>query len=159
MGPLGCSIQNNLINEWRKHFVLHDKMLEVDCSILTPEVVLKASGHVGKFCDVMVRDSVDNEAYRVDHFLKSEIHNRIIEQVKQKKSCDELNKILADVEKFNFKTLSEIDDLILRLNVKSPKGNPLTKAEEFSLMFKTEVGPTGKNTRYLRFNINISDLN
>ena len=54
IGPVGFAIQNNIVNEWRKHFVLKDHMLEIECSIITPEVVLKNSGHLGKFCDLMV---------------------------------------------------------------------------------------------------------
>lgn len=40
-GPIGCGIKANMLSEWRKHFVLEESMLEVDCSNLTPEAVLK----------------------------------------------------------------------------------------------------------------------
>ena len=40
-GPMGCAMKANLLQVWRNHFVLEEQMLEVDCSILTPEVVLK----------------------------------------------------------------------------------------------------------------------
>jgi len=40
-GPMGCAMKANLLQVWRNHFVLEDQMLEVDCSILTPEMVLK----------------------------------------------------------------------------------------------------------------------
>ena len=33
---------------WRNHFVLEENMLEVECPAVTPEVVLKASGHVDR---------------------------------------------------------------------------------------------------------------
>jgi glycyl-tRNA synthetase len=33
-------------------------MLEVSCSCITPEVVLKTSGHVDKFTDLLVVDKV-----------------------------------------------------------------------------------------------------
>ncbi|XP_029654474.1 glycine--tRNA ligase, mitochondrial 1-like [Octopus sinensis] len=42
-GPIGCATQSNILAIWRKHFILEEKMLEVDCSIITPEPVLKAS--------------------------------------------------------------------------------------------------------------------
>ena len=70
-GPMGCALKANLLSEWRKHFVLEEGMLEVggvslgiedygsclkvDCSSLTPEPVLKASGHVDRFADWMVK--------------------------------------------------------------------------------------------------------
>jgi len=40
-GPVGCAIKTNLISIWRRHFVLEEQMLEIDCSILTPEIVFK----------------------------------------------------------------------------------------------------------------------
>src|SRR6266516_3275748 len=40
-GPPGCSLQANIVDLWRKHFVLEEDMLEVDCTMLTPHEVLK----------------------------------------------------------------------------------------------------------------------
>lgn len=40
-GPMGCAFKANLLQMWRQFFVLEEQMLEVDCSILTPEPVLK----------------------------------------------------------------------------------------------------------------------
>lgn len=42
-GPMGCAFKANLLQAWRQFFVLEEQMLEVDCSILTPEPVLKYS--------------------------------------------------------------------------------------------------------------------
>ena len=54
-------------------------MLEVDCSMLTPEPVLKASGHVDKFADLMVKDLKNGECFRLDHLIKAQL-----EKVKRK---------------------------------------------------------------------------
>lgn len=51
-----------MLAEWQKHFVIQERMLKVNCSILTPEPVLKASGHVDKFADYMVK------VIRLEHF-------------------------------------------------------------------------------------------
>jgi glycyl-tRNA synthetase len=40
-GPVGCAIKANILALWRRHFILEEQMLEIDCSILTPEVVLR----------------------------------------------------------------------------------------------------------------------
>lgn len=40
-GPMGCAVKTNMLSEWRKHFILEEGMLEVDCAMLTPEAVLK----------------------------------------------------------------------------------------------------------------------
>lgn len=45
-------------------------MLEVECPSVTPEPVLKASGHVDRFNDLMVKDVKTNECFRADHLLK-----------------------------------------------------------------------------------------
>lgn len=40
-GPMGCALKSNMIQYWRRHFILEDSMLEVECSALTPANVLK----------------------------------------------------------------------------------------------------------------------
>ena len=57
---MGCVIVDNILQEWHKAFVIQEKMLKVNCSILTPEHVLKASGHVDKFADYMVKVNILN---------------------------------------------------------------------------------------------------
>ncbi|CAF0742537.1 unnamed protein product [Brachionus calyciflorus] len=145
LGPLGCSIQNNLINELKKHFVLRDRMLQVDCSILTPEIVLKASGHLAKFSDIMVKDTQTNEPYRVDHLLKSEIEKL----TKTSKNNSEFNEILKKIENSQLIEINEIDEIIKKFNIKSPKNNVLSSASPFNLMFKTEIGSKG-HTGFMR---------
>lgn len=68
-GPPGCALQANIIETWRKHFVLEEDMLEVDCSMLTPEIVLKTSGHVDKFADWMCKDPKTGEIFRAGQSL------------------------------------------------------------------------------------------
>ncbi|KAJ8631605.1 hypothetical protein MRB53_024928 [Persea americana] len=57
-----------------KHFVLEENMLEVDCPCVTPEVVLKASGHVHKFTDLMVKDEKTGTCYLADHLSRSMVN-------------------------------------------------------------------------------------
>ena len=45
-------------------------MMEVECPSVTPEIVLKASGHVDRFNDLMVKDVKTLECFRADHLLK-----------------------------------------------------------------------------------------
>ena len=44
--------------------------MEVECPSVTPEIVLKASGHVDRFNDLMVKDVKTQDCYRADHLLK-----------------------------------------------------------------------------------------
>ena len=48
-------------------------MLEMECTNLTPSVVLEKSGHVERFTDFMVRDVVTNECFRADKLLEDGI--------------------------------------------------------------------------------------
>ena len=45
-------------------------MLEMECTNLTPSVVLETSGHVDRFTDFMVKDEVTGECFRADKLLE-----------------------------------------------------------------------------------------
>lgn len=76
-GPPGCSLQQNIVDTWRKHFVLEEDMLEVDCTVLTPHDVLKTSGHVDKFADWMCKDPKSGEIFRADHLVEEVLEARL----------------------------------------------------------------------------------
>ena len=71
-GPMGCAVKQHLLTAWRRHFVLEEGMLEVECAAMTPEIVLDTSGHVAKFTDFMVKDASNGECYRADKLLEGE---------------------------------------------------------------------------------------
>lgn len=77
LGPNGAQLRQNLMTMWRHHFVVVDDLQEVQCTCLVPEQVLVASGHVGKFADLMVRDTVTGECYRADKLAEDELQRRI----------------------------------------------------------------------------------
>ena len=76
-GPAGCALKNNVIDVWKRHFVLTEGMQEIECSTLTPHAVLKTSGHVDRFTDLMVKDVKTGECYRADKLLEDHIENLI----------------------------------------------------------------------------------
>jgi len=41
LGPPGCAVQANIVQQWRNHFILEEQMLEVDCTIMTKDEVFK----------------------------------------------------------------------------------------------------------------------
>lgn len=53
-GPIGCGIKNNLIQKWKRHFIVEEDLLEISTTTLTPAIVLKHSGHEARFIDWMV---------------------------------------------------------------------------------------------------------
>lgn len=147
-GPMGCALKSNMIQLWRKYFILQEQMLEVDCSILTPEPVLKASGHVERFADLMTKDIKSGECFRLDHLIKAHL-----EKIKSEKNTKaELKAEIEDIlVKLDGMTADDMSSLIKRFDMKSPvSGNDLTPPIEFNLMFNTQIGPSGLVKGFLR---------
>ncbi|XP_046915883.2 glycine--tRNA ligase [Dermatophagoides farinae] len=147
-GPMGCSIKNNMIDLWRKHFVLQEQMLEVDCTILTPEPVLKASGHVERFADLMVKDLATGECFRLDHLIKAHLEKL----ASNSKTSDEIRQECQSiVTKLDGLSKEQMNEILQKFKIKSPlTGNDLSEAIEFNLMFSTMIGPSGQVKGFLR---------
>ncbi|XP_054712516.1 glycine--tRNA ligase-like [Uloborus diversus] len=147
-GPMGCAMKNNILNLWRSHFILEEQMLEVDCTILTPEHVLKASGHVDRFADLMVKDLKNGECFRLDHLIKAHLEKLQTEKNITPEKIAEHEDIIV---KLDGCSKDEMNALLRRFDIKSPNtGNDLSDALEFNLMFSTSIGPTGNLKGYLR---------
>ncbi|OQR69021.1 glycine--tRNA ligase-like [Tropilaelaps mercedesae] len=147
-GPMGCATKNNLLQAWRRHFVLEEGMLEVDCTILTPEPVLKASGHMDRFADFMVKDVENGECFRLDHLIKAHLEKLASDKgttVEEKAEYEDI------VVKLDGMSKDEMSAVLRRFQMKSPiTGNELTDAIEFNLMFATQIGPSGLIKGFLR---------
>lgn len=175
-GPPGCALQANIIDIWRKHFVLEEDMLEVDCTVLTPHEVLKTSGHVDKFADWMCKDPKNGEILRADHFVEDVLESRLkgdkeargekveekeVDPKKKKKKTKgqeaiklddavvkEYEEILAQIDNYNGEQLGE---LIIKYDLKNPTTGVLpTPPVAFNLMFQTSIGPSSNLAGYLR---------
>lgn len=53
-GPTGSSLQANILDAWRKHYIIEEDMLELDTTIMTLNEVLKTSGHVDKCVSALI---------------------------------------------------------------------------------------------------------
>ncbi|ORX97956.1 glycyl-tRNA synthetase-like protein [Clohesyomyces aquaticus] len=175
-GPPGCALTNNIVDIWRKHFVLKENMLEVDCTMLTPYEVLKTSGHVDKFADWMCKDPKSGEIFRADHLVEEVLEARLkgdkeargqkveegVEDPKKKKKklkaitavkledavVQEYEEVLAKIDNYNG---DELGELIKKYNIKNPAtGNDLLPPVAFNLMFQTSIGPSSNLPGYLR---------
>lgn len=175
-GPPGCALQANIIDLWRKHFILEEDMLEVDCTVLTPHDVLKTSGHVDKFADWMCKDPKNGEILRADHFVEDVLESRLkgdkeargqkVEEKeedpkkKKKKSkgqeavkldddvVKEYETVLAQIDNYNGEQLGE---LIKKYDLRNPTtGEQPSPPVAFNLMFQTSIGPSSNLPGYLR---------
>ncbi|KAG8739038.1 Glycine--tRNA ligase 1, mitochondrial [Ceratobasidium sp. 414] len=176
-GPPGSSLQANILDVWRKHFIIEENMLEVDTTIMTPSAVFETSGHVAKFADWMVKDAETGEVLRADHLVEGVLEARlkgdkeargITEEVvaddkdakKKKKKVkstavklddavvSSYNTILAQIDNY---TGAELGALIREHDIKNPDtNNTVSEPVQFNLMFDSSIGPTGKLKGYLR---------
>lgn len=174
-GPPGCALQAAVINEWRKHFILEEDMLEVDCTVLTPHEVLKTSGHVDKFADWMCKDPKNGEILRADHFVEAILEARLNgdkeargqkvedkeEDPKKKKKkakteavklddavVQEYEEVLARIDNYGG---PELGDLIKKYDLRNPAtGVQPAEPVSFNLMFQTTIGPSSNYPGYLR---------
>eukprot|EP01104_Vermistella_antarctica_P020424 TRINITY_DN8727_c0_g1_i1.p1 TRINITY_DN8727_c0_g1~~TRINITY_DN8727_c0_g1_i1.p1 ORF type:complete len:682 (+),score=191.16 TRINITY_DN8727_c0_g1_i1:168-2048(+) len=147
-GPPGCAVKSNLTNYWRRHFVLEENMMEVECSNITPETVLKASGHVDKFQDLMVRDVVSKKCFRADHLLEEAMDKLSAVEGATQAQKDEYATVKIQADTYDN---DELHAMLTKYEVKAPEtGNDITEPLPFNLMFKTEIGPTGHSVGFLR---------
>ncbi|KAI3885698.1 hypothetical protein MKX03_027888 [Papaver bracteatum] len=154
-GPPGVQVKSNVLAFWRKHFfnyhhfVLEENMLEVDSPCLTPEVVLKAPGHVEKFTDLMVKDEITGTCYRADHLLKDFCKEKLEDN--KDLSVDkvqELKHVLATLDDFS---PEQLGSKIKEYGIVAPDTkNPLSDPYPFNLMFQTSIGPSGTIPGYMR---------
>ncbi|MCD6300523.1 MAG: glycine--tRNA ligase [Staphylothermus sp.] len=129
-GPVGLSIKNNIINEWRYHLIhsVDVNVLEIETPIITPRIVLKASGHEDHFTDPITECKSCGRVYRADHLIEEAINKKV-----EGLSMEELWKIIHEH------------------NIRCPEcGGELTKPKPALLLFKTEIGPYKGTKAYLR---------
>ncbi|PWZ37737.1 Glycine--tRNA ligase, mitochondrial 1 [Zea mays] len=148
-GPPGCAVKANVLAFWRQHFVLEEGMLEVDCPCVTPEVVLKASGHVDKFTDLMVKDEKTGNCYRADHLLKDFCKDKLEkDHTLSPEMAEEYNRVLAILDDL---TAEQLGAKIREYKIVAPDTkNSLSDPYPFNLMFQTSIGPSGLSPGYMR---------
>lgn len=148
MGPMGCAMKTNLLQVWRNHFILEENLLEVDCTILTPERVLKASGHVDRFADVMVKDLKTGECFRLDHLIKANLEKKLADKKVPADKKEEYESVITRLDGFS---REEMNEALRKYDMKSPvSGNDLSDGIDFNLMFSTTIGPGEGVKAYLR---------
>lgn len=151
-GPSGCLLKSELENLWRQHFIYYDEMLEISATCVTPYAVLKSSGHVDRFTDLMIRDEVTKDCYRADKFLaewlegkKKELDKKAEKRMEEetKNVMQEIQEIELIIRKLDGMGETEIKEVIEKYQIKSPLNNKFSDPYPFNLMFKTKIGPGG----------------
>ncbi len=122
LGPVGLKIKNNIVNFWRYYFIKRHNFIEVETALVTPEIVLKASGHVDSFTDPLTICEECGSIYRAD---------KLIEEKGGTWNPEKANELIE--------------------NERCPScGGKLSSPKNVNLMFETQIGYGGKNVAYLR---------
>ncbi len=130
LGPLGAMLKNNIVNLWRKYFVLkhQDIVVEIETPVIVPEIVLRASGHLEHFTDPIVECLKCGRKFRADHFIEEQLRVKV-----EGLRIDELTKLIKEG------------------GLRCPScGGDLSEVREFNLLFKTTIGPYSSDVGYLR---------
>eukprot|EP00440_Ansanella_granifera_P047660 gb/GFBE01051623.1/.p1 GENE.gb/GFBE01051623.1/~~gb/GFBE01051623.1/.p1 ORF type:complete len:682 (+),score=172.91 gb/GFBE01051623.1/:1-2046(+) len=148
-GPPGCAVKNNLIRAWRQHFVISEHLLEVEDTCIMPHPVLKASGHVDRFNDFMVKDVLDeSKFFRADKLLEDVMEEKLKAADLTEAQRQEYTSVRNQADAYS---QSELAAVFKKYAIKSPEsGNDLSDPYEFNLMFPTPIGPGGYLQGYLR---------
>ena len=127
-GPIGGLLKNNIMNLWRKYYVFQEGFYEIEAPTVMPRNTLKASGHVDNFTDPMTQCTECKEIYRADHVIEAVIDD--------------------DVEGLPDEKLTEI---IAENSIVCPEcEGKLGDVQSYNLMFKTQIGASGKHVGFMR---------
>jgi len=126
-GPLGSALKRNIEDHWRRLYVLGEGFFELECPVVAPAPVFKASGHLDAFSDMYVECKGCGETFRADHLAEG-LHDNPA-TLKE----PELARLLRDND----------------VRCPSCKGE-LDEPKRFNLMFKTSIGAGAARTGYLR---------
>jgi glycyl-tRNA synthetase len=140
-GILGKRIKNHLVDLWRLHFMC-DSIVEIETPALMPSRILEASGHVERFTDYIVTDTLGIE-HRADHLLKNYFKNHIHTHV-----C-ECNFLIDQVDSFNQSTLEKyINDFKILKNIYDIKNIDIKNIDDKVSCPNTHYAVTRKHLMY-----------
>ena len=132
LGPLGWKLRRRIEDKWLQLFVHQHGYAAISTPVITPEKVFTASGHVDHFKDLMVNCLQCKRHFRADYVITEAMPAR----------TDLATEAM---------TAAEIDAFINENLIRCPEcGGTLSKAEFYSTMFKTNIGPYGDVTGYGR---------
>ncbi len=136
LGPEGTRIRNNIINAWRRYFIDGMGNAEIDTTVIGPEKVFEASGHLEKFFDFLTYCKDCKTSYRVDKVLEEYFASK-----------DDTNSI----DRLKSATAKDLDNMVKENKINCDKcGGELGPSEPFNLMLQTGIGPKGAIRGYLR---------
>lgn len=132
LGPLGAKLKRRVEDKWLDLFVYQHGFAAISTPVITPEKVFAASGHLEHFKDLMVTCEECKRHFKADYVITEAMPGRSDLAVEAMPSA-------------------QIDAFIEQNHIRCPEcGGKLDRAEFFSTMFKTNIGPYGDVPGYGR---------
>ncbi len=128
-GPIGFLLKKKIIDYWREYFVKSDESIfEIESSLIMPEKVFEASGHLKGFIDPITKCKKCKSVFRADNLIEEEA-KLFVEGL----SVEELTRIIREKNIRCLKCGGELEDV-----------------KVFNLMFSLNIGALGDTKGYLR---------
>lgn len=129
-GPIGEKIRQNVISLWRKELVNKEDFVEINGSLILPEKVFEASGHLESFNDPIIQCMKCHSLFRADNLIQDKINEVVPESL----------------------SVGELDNLIKKHQVQclKCKSKNFGNTRKFNMMIGSNVGATGETKCYLR---------
>ena len=128
-GPIGFILKKKIIDLWRDFFIKsEDNIFEIETSLIMPEKVFEASGHLKGFIDPITKCKKCKNVFRADNLIE-DYTKMFVEGM----SPEDLTKIITEKK------------------IRCPKcDGELEDVRVFNLMFQMNIGALGDSKGYLR---------
>ncbi|CAL5996767.1 Glycyl-tRNA_synthetase [Hexamita inflata] len=136
-GQCGTQIRQNVISQWRSHFVDNEDLQEISCPCLIPQHLQKYSGHVSTYTDLMITDTVTGEHFNAHQILKKRLQKQI-DETTQPMIKQALQNFFNSVDGFS---PADVDKIVTTHKITSEVGNQFSPCIQFDLPFKTTLSP------------------
>jgi glycyl-tRNA synthetase len=127
LGPMGSLLRDNLIRKWKDLYIQQEGYLQLETPTILPFELLKASGHVEHFTDLMGECRSCGGAFKMSELMKGkgvEIEGLPVEDARK---------------------------LVSEKGVRCPDCGGELNLSDFNIMFSTSIGPgSSRRAGFLR---------
>lgn len=135
-GPIGLKIKMRIESLWRKIFIEGLGNIEIETSLIAPQQVFEASGHLKTFADPLSICAKCGYSHRTDKMLE-EYYTK--------------NADMETADKVRHAGIEELKKMLIDAELKCERcGAKLESVEMFNLMLATKAGALGSQQSYLR---------
>ena len=150
-GSIGAPMKRKIEQAWRNAFIWQDGNHEVETVTILPEIVLRASGHVGNFGDPLATCLDCKKKFRADTLVADLLQKKIAEAGGEAPGGEHVKRLKEHLTRVPGLKPDELGVKMKELGATCPDcGGQMGEVGWFNLMFKTNIGPIEGNPGYTR---------